>query len=71
MAKHDKGATPAQKRKIEAERKRQLAEKLERAKQNAYFKAYKRSVLMAAKQQGMVDGAKAAAKKGKGKRAVK
>ena len=62
MAKNDKGATPAQKRKLDAERKRAQVEKLEKAKDRAYQKAFTQAALMVAKRQGTIDGAKAAKK---------
>ena len=62
VAKNIKGETAAQKRKLEAERKRAQAEKLEKAKDRAYQKAFKQAALIAAKRQGTIDGAKAAKK---------
>ena len=58
MAKKIKGATPADKRKMAAEKKRQEAEKLNRMQQMAYDRAYKSALMQAAKRQGKIDAMK-------------
>ena len=62
-----KGEGKPSRAKVAADKRKQQAESLERAKQRAYDRAFKQATMAAARKQGKADALKAAGKGGKRK----
>ena len=65
MPKKPKGVGKPSAAKIAADKRRQFEENLAKAKERAYLKSYKTTLLQAARVKGRTDALKDAAKKGK------